>query len=208
MKWDYKLSTYDDPALVTARALQVAMTPPQGPAYLILPKEVGHVPLGGDAAMTTVDRLGVPRTGAGPDDAVDEIARRLLDADHPLLITDRVGRDPRAIDALDELARDFAIAVRATRHRMNLSDEHPSSWAGGTFTSAQTPATTGSCHSCAPMRSSSSSTSCRGSPHANVPHRTYGSPPWGTTRRRSLSRSTSSLATSGSLRTPRTSSRH
>jgi acetolactate synthase-1/2/3 large subunit len=139
MKWDYKLSTYDDPALVTARALQVAMTPPQGPAYLILPKEVGHVPLGGDAAMTTVDRLGVPRTGAGPDDAVDEIARRLLDADHPLLITDRVGRDPRAIDALDELARDFAIAVRATRHRMNLSDEHPSSWAGGTFTSAQTP---------------------------------------------------------------------
>jgi acetolactate synthase-1/2/3 large subunit len=139
MKWDYKLSTYDDPALVTARALQVATTPPQGPAYLILPKEVGHLPLGTDAAITTVDRLGVPRVGGGPDDSVDEVAGRLLEADHPLIITDRAGRDPRAIEALDELTREFAIAVRATRHRMNLADDHPSSWAGGTFTSAQTP---------------------------------------------------------------------
>jgi acetolactate synthase-1/2/3 large subunit len=138
MKWDYKLSTYDDPALVTARALQVATTPPHGPAYLVVPKEVGHVPLGDDAVLITVDRLGVPRLGPGPEDAVDEIARRLLAAEHPLMITDRVGRDPRAVEALDELAREFAIAVRATRHRLSITDAHPSSWAGGTFTSAQT----------------------------------------------------------------------
>jgi acetolactate synthase-1/2/3 large subunit len=139
MKWDYKLATYDDPALVTARALQVASTPPQGPTYLILPKEVGHEPLGDDARLTTVDALGVPRLGAGPDDAVAEIARRLVDAERPLLITDRIGRDHRALQALDELAREFAIAVRATRHRVNLADDHPSLSAGGTYTSAQTP---------------------------------------------------------------------
>ncbi|MGI8616535.1 MAG: thiamine pyrophosphate-dependent enzyme [Actinomycetota bacterium] len=139
MKWDYKLATYDDPALVTARALQVASTPPQGPTYLILPKEVGHEPLGDDARLTTVDALGIPRLGAGPDDAVAEIALRLLEAESPLLITDRIGRDHRALRALDELAREFAIAVRATRHRMNLADDHPGVWAGGTYTSAQTP---------------------------------------------------------------------
>jgi acetolactate synthase I/II/III large subunit len=139
MKWDYKLATYDDPALVTARALQVASTPPQGPTYLILPKEVGHEPLGDDARLTTVEALGVPQLGAGPDDAVAEIARRLIDAERPLLITDRIGRDHRALQALDELAREFAIAVRATRHRMNLADDHPSLSAGGTYTSAQTP---------------------------------------------------------------------
>jgi acetolactate synthase-1/2/3 large subunit len=139
MKWDYKLATYDDPALVTARALQIASTPPQGPTYLILPKEVGHEPLGDDARLTTVDALGVPRLGAGPDDAVAEIARRLVDAERPLLITDRIGRDHRALQALDELAREFAIAVRATRHRVNLADDHPSLSAGGTYTSAQTP---------------------------------------------------------------------
>lgn len=138
MKWDYKLSTYDDPCLVTARALQVAMTPPQGPCYLIVPKEVGHQPLGDDATVTTIERLGVPRLGPGPEDAVAEVAKRLLDAERPLLITDRVGRDHRAMRVLDDLAREFAIAVRATRHRMNLRDDHPSMWAGGTHTSAQT----------------------------------------------------------------------
>jgi acetolactate synthase-1/2/3 large subunit len=138
MKWDYKLAPYDDPALVTARALQVAMAPPPGPAYLILPKEVGHTALGPEARLTTVDQLAIPRAGAGPDDAVDEIARRLLRAAHPLVITDRIGRDPAAVLVLDELAREFALAVRATRHRMNISDDHPSAWAGGTFTSAQT----------------------------------------------------------------------
>lgn len=138
MKWDYKLAPYDDPALVTARGLQVASAPPEGPAYLILPKEVGHARLGDDARLTDVADLGVPRLGAGPEDAIDEIARRLLETDHPLLITDRVGRDPAAVAALEELARDFAIAVRATRHRMNLPDDHPAAVAGGTYTSAQT----------------------------------------------------------------------
>ena len=138
MKWDYKLSTYDDPGLVTARALQVAATPPQGPSYLILPKEVGHEPLGDGAQLTTVEALGVPRLGPGPEDAIDEVARRLLEAERPLLITDRVGRDHHALQALDGLAREFAVAVRATRHRMNLRDDHPSMWAGGTYTSAGT----------------------------------------------------------------------
>jgi acetolactate synthase I/II/III large subunit len=138
MKWDYKLATYDDPALVAARALQVAVTPPQGPSYLILPKEVGHEPVEDGTRLTTVEDLGVPRLSAGPEDAVGEVARRLLEAEQPLLITDRIGRDHRALRALDELAREFALAVRATRHRMNLRDDHPSVWAGGTYTSAGT----------------------------------------------------------------------
>jgi acetolactate synthase-1/2/3 large subunit len=138
MKWDYKLAPYDDPALVTARGLQIAQTPPEGPVYVILPKEVAHLPLPERATVTTVDRLAVPRLGAGPEDAVEDVATRLLDAERPLLITDRVGRDPRAVQVLDALAREFAVAVRATRHRMNLRDDHPSAWAGGTYTSAGT----------------------------------------------------------------------
>jgi acetolactate synthase-1/2/3 large subunit len=55
-----------------------------------------------------------------------------------LVITDRVGRDIEALEVLDELSREFAIAVRATRHRMNIRDDHPGRWAGGNYTSAQT----------------------------------------------------------------------
>ena len=138
MKWDYKLSAHDDPSLVTARAIQVATSQPQGPSYLILPKEVAHQQLEAGLELTTVDDLGVPRLGHGPDDAVDEVARRMLEAERPLLITDRIGRHEDAMLALDQLAREFAVAVRATRHRMNLRDDHPSAWAGGTYTSAGT----------------------------------------------------------------------
>ena len=80
--------------------------------------------------------LGIARLGAGDDDALQAIAARLLAAERPLLITDRAGRDPAAVAALDALAREFGLAVRATRHRLNLPDGHPSRWAGGTYNSA------------------------------------------------------------------------
>lgn len=136
MKWDYKLSAHDDPALVTARALQVAQTPPVGPAYLILPQEVARHRLDVEIPLVTPNMLAVPRLGAGPEDGVQEVATRLLEAERPVIITDRAGREHAAIEALDELAREFAIAVRATRHRMNIRDDHPSRWAGGTYNSA------------------------------------------------------------------------
>ncbi len=136
MKWDYRLSVHDDPALVTARALQVALAPPQGPAYLTLPKEVSHHRRSAEGRAPTPQALGIPQLGAAPDDAIREVALRLLDAERPLVITDRVGRDPRAVAALDGLAREFALAVRGTRHRMNIRDDHPSRWAGGTYNSA------------------------------------------------------------------------
>jgi acetolactate synthase-1/2/3 large subunit len=136
MRWDYRLGTHDDPAVVTARALQVALSPPQGPVYLTVPKEVSHHRLDAELAIPTPQTLGIPRLGAGPDDAIREIARRLLDAERPLVITDKAGRDPQAVAALDALAAEFGLAVRASRHRMNLRDDHPSRWAGGTYDSA------------------------------------------------------------------------
>jgi len=136
MKWDYRLSAHDDPALVTARALQIAQTAPSGPVYLIVPQEIGRQPLATQVSVTTAEQLGIPRIGAGPDDAILEVARHLLGAERPLIVTDRAGRDLRAVQALDDLAREFAIAVRATRHRMNIADDHPSRWAGGTYNSA------------------------------------------------------------------------
>jgi acetolactate synthase-1/2/3 large subunit len=42
------------------------------------------------------------------------------------VIVDRVGNDLEAVGALEELAREFAIGVAASRHRHNISDEHPS----------------------------------------------------------------------------------
>ncbi|HEX5497126.1 MAG TPA: thiamine pyrophosphate-dependent enzyme [Mycobacteriales bacterium] len=131
VKWDFRPAVYDDLSVVTARAVQVALSPPRGPVYLALPAEVVGHPVGGEVTVLGAGDLGVPVLGAGPPDAVTDIARRLLAAEAPLVLTDRVGRDPRAVALLAELAERFALAVRATRHRMNLPDGHPAS-AGAT----------------------------------------------------------------------------
>ncbi|MBX6750932.1 MAG: thiamine pyrophosphate-requiring protein [Micromonosporaceae bacterium] len=123
-KWDYKVSAHEEVGTVIARALQVALTPPQGPVYLVFPAEVlaqDHVL--GD--VVTADELGVGQHGGGEAEAVRALARRILDAEHPLLITERVGRDPAAVAELAALCEEFGIAARTTRYRMSLPSDHP-----------------------------------------------------------------------------------
>lgn len=127
VKWDYRPGIHEALDVVTARALQIALSPAQGPVYLALPSEaISHVPESA-AGVTRAQDLGIPVLGGGPQDAVTDIARRLLDAEQPLLLTDRVGRNPEAVGLLATLAEEFAIGVRATRHRMNLADDSPAS---------------------------------------------------------------------------------
>jgi acetolactate synthase-1/2/3 large subunit len=123
-KWDYKVAPYEEVGTVIARALQVALTPPQGPVYLVFPAEVlaqDHVL--GD--VVTADELGVGQHGGGEAEAVRALARRILDAEHPLLITERVGRDPAAVAELAALCEEFGVAARTTRYRMSLPSDHP-----------------------------------------------------------------------------------
>lgn len=126
VRWDHKLTPYDNVSEVVARALQVALSPPGGPVYLAVPAEVGRWRLDREVPITSAARLGLARLGPGPADAVAEVADRLLAAERPLVVTDRVGRSPAAVRLLDTIAREFALAVQATRHRLNLPDGHPS----------------------------------------------------------------------------------
>lgn len=129
-KWDYKLTEHDNPGEVTARALQMASSPPAGPTYLAIPAEVGARSSEPDVELVSAGDLGIPKLGGGDEEQVRGIARALLNAERPLVVTDRLGQDPAAVAILDELAREFAIGVRATRHRMNLSDAHPAKESG------------------------------------------------------------------------------
>lgn len=130
VKWDHKLTPYDDPFAVIARALQVALSPARGPVYLAIAAEVGPWRLDRRLDVVTPTQLGIPRLGPGPEDAVAEIAGKLLEAESPLVIVDRLGNDLEGVRVLEELAREFAVGVAASRHRHNISDEHPSASCG------------------------------------------------------------------------------
>lgn len=126
-RWDYRLSSLDDPSVVTERALQVALSPPTGPVHLIVPDEVAREerPVG-DLARHLERRPPAPaRLGAAPDDACLSLAERILASRFPVVVTDRLGTDPAAVALLAALAEDFGLPVVAGRHRLNLPDGHP-----------------------------------------------------------------------------------
>ncbi|MFE9959312.1 thiamine pyrophosphate-dependent enzyme [Micromonospora sp. NPDC005299] len=125
VKWDYKLSALDDPGLIVARGLQVALAPRRGPVYLAVPEEVGRHPVPATGRVPSAQALGVPVLGPGDAGVVSEVARRLTTARRPVIVTDRVGEYPRAVALLAELADSLGVEVRATRYRMNLPDDSP-----------------------------------------------------------------------------------
>lgn len=124
VKWDYRLSAGDDAGVVTARALQVALSPRPGPVYLAMPAEAGRLPAQPSRVACAQD-LGLNRLGPGDQAVVDEIARRLLSAERPLVVTDRVGDSAEAVAHLDTLASELGVVVKSTRYRMNIRDDHP-----------------------------------------------------------------------------------
>ncbi len=76
MKWEHRLEMQDNPGLAVSRALQVARTPPCGPVYLSLPREVALAPLGA-TEFPTAEELGIARPAAPDPDAIEELAKRL-----------------------------------------------------------------------------------------------------------------------------------
>src|SRR5688572_2475066 len=125
VKWEYELRHGVQLETVVDRALTIATSPPEGPVYLSLPREVLAAPLPGFAYDSPARRVAAspPAPDAG---AIAEAARLLARAEQPLIITADSGRDLAAVPALAEFAERFAIPVVEHRQRhLNLPADHP-----------------------------------------------------------------------------------
>lgn len=126
VKWDWRLEMQDNPGLVVSRAIQVARSAPRGPVFLSIPREVGMAPSRG-ARFPTVETLGVPHP-PGPDPrAIERLAELLLDAERPLIVVGRSGKDPATVPALVRAAETAGLWVTeaAWRDRLNFPPDHP-----------------------------------------------------------------------------------
>jgi acetolactate synthase I/II/III large subunit len=125
VKWEYELRNGQQLETVIDRALAIATTPPGGPVYLSLPREVLAAPLPGFSYDSPSRRVAAAPPGVGKD-AIDEAARILTSAKNPLVVTASAGRDPAAVAALADFAQRFAIPVVEHRPRhLSLPAEHP-----------------------------------------------------------------------------------
>jgi len=127
VKWEWTLPTGVIAKEVLRRAHSVAHSDPQGPVYLMLPRET--LAQTWDAAAVRpfpAERYGAAGAGAAPAAAVDAIAVRLLAARYPVLITSYAGRNPRAPQLIEALARLGGIRVfEYNPVHLNLSRASP-----------------------------------------------------------------------------------
>ena len=112
VKWEYNLPSGVVAKEVIRRGHTLMHNHPPGPVYLTLPRETLAATVPDEQVRSyPAARYGTAQAGTLPREAVQQIARELVAARHPLLITSYLGRDPEAVDALQSLASLCGIAV-------------------------------------------------------------------------------------------------
>src|ERR1700731_3871095 len=108
VKWDYELRNGTQLETVVDRALSIATSPPQGPVYLSLPREVLAEKLPA-FAYDSPGRHAAAAAPPPPPAAVGPAARLLPPPKNPLVIPAGAGGEGAPVPALAEFAERFAI---------------------------------------------------------------------------------------------------
>jgi acetolactate synthase-1/2/3 large subunit len=112
VKWEYNLPSGVVAKEVVRRAHSVMHTEPAGPVYMTLPRETLAETWAPEQVKSyPASRYGAVHMGALPAEATLQIARELMAAENPLVITSYLGRKPEAVQALEALAELCGIRV-------------------------------------------------------------------------------------------------
>ena len=124
VKWDYELRDGINVESVVDRAIAIMSAAPAGPIYLTLPREVLAQPLDG---IEIADGPATLPSGSFPDPAaVTALARKIADAELPVIVTQASGADPATVPLLAALCERYAIAhVNRNSRTLNLPASHP-----------------------------------------------------------------------------------
>ena len=124
VKYDNEIRTGRNVKQLVHRALQIARSDPAGPVYLVGPREVMEEPLEPYAVDPAQFRPVEP--AALTAGVTAEIATALASANHPLIVTSYLGRNPDAVPVLVELAELLAIPVlESAAFHVNFPGDHP-----------------------------------------------------------------------------------
>jgi acetolactate synthase-1/2/3 large subunit len=124
MKYNAEIRTGRNIKQMVHRALQIARSDPQGPAYLMGPREVMEEeipPIQVDAA-----RWSTIEPSALRPETVAKLAQDLETAHRPLIVTSYLGRNPAAVSELVKLAKTLGVGVlESVPNYMNFPSDHP-----------------------------------------------------------------------------------
>ncbi|MGA2714614.1 MAG: thiamine pyrophosphate-dependent enzyme [Bryobacteraceae bacterium] len=108
------------------RAYKAAMTPPMEPVIIVADAVLQEEPMSeADRRTARIPKLTLPSPPAGDSGAVADVARMLVAAENPVIVTGRSARTPNGIKLLVELAELLQAPVQDRRFRMNFPTRHP-----------------------------------------------------------------------------------
>jgi len=122
-KWCVELARSVDTARVVGRAVQVAASGRPGLAYLTLPRDV-LMEEAGPVALRRTEGWARPTPAAPDPGMLAQVATVLARAEHPVIVTSRVGRDVGAVGELRRLVELVGIPVVGRPEAVNLPTDH------------------------------------------------------------------------------------
>lgn len=123
-KWDNTPLSLSDFGEAAVRAYKFAVTPPGGPVLLAVDQTLQEDPIPG-GRPPAIPRLPDITPPAGDQAAVKELARLLVNAEHPVIVADRAARTPQGLASMIELAEALQAAVVDSQARFNFPWRHP-----------------------------------------------------------------------------------
>jgi acetolactate synthase I/II/III large subunit len=123
VKWDDRPVSLQGFSESAVRAYKVATTPPMMPVALVADHELQEYPVR-DGAELTIPKLSLVSPPVGDSGAIAEVAKMLVGAENPVLVTDRVARTPAGLAGMIELAELLQAPVVDRNGRMNFPTRH------------------------------------------------------------------------------------
>lgn len=123
VKWSYGLDTASILPHTIQRACQLAVSAPQGPVFVSVPLEILMAPNEAASPQPAV----LPKPAAAQAAVIDELAHLLAAANNPIIFTEELGRNPRAVPHLVALAERLGARVLDGWHAdyVNFPYAHP-----------------------------------------------------------------------------------
>ncbi len=125
VKWDDQPASLQGIVESFIRGYRIATTEPQGPIYLCFDAGLQEERLAAPLPIPDVRRHAPPTRAQADPAALETLARWLIEAEHPVVLADYVGRTHEAVPALVRLAETLALPVIDLGSRHNFPNTHP-----------------------------------------------------------------------------------
>jgi len=125
VKWDDQPASIDSLAESFYRGYRTAMAEPKGSVYICLDAALQEQNINEDYILPEFDSYPLSSSPQADPAALYQAARLLVQAKHPVVMADYLGKNPSAVASLVELAELLALPVIDEGSRFNFPNTHP-----------------------------------------------------------------------------------